>query len=209
MNKKINTLLIVSLIILIGAGAIVYFLDMPKYVATQKKVSEINNLKNIEKLGASHNLEIRTAEQSLQEVNWAEMKKRIDDNFSSDPFYASKMEIFFRDIISQSGMSLTSLVFSGSSLMAGVADTGTEKIKSPTKSSSSSTQATRSVSPGGIAGPVKATKVTISVSGTYDQLKELLKIFEKQAYLISVQSINFSGGSVITPYTINVEIYSY
>jgi len=98
MNKKINKLLIASLILLIGAGAIVYFLDMPKYVATQKKVSEINNLKNIEKLGASHNLEIRTAEQSLQEANWAEMEKRIDDNFSSDPFYASKMEIFLETL---------------------------------------------------------------------------------------------------------------
>ncbi|MFA5009228.1 MAG: hypothetical protein WC534_01435 [Candidatus Paceibacterota bacterium] len=209
MNKKINKLLIASLILLIGAGAIVYFLDMPKYVATQKKVSEINNLKNIEKLGASHNLEIRTAEQSLQEANWAEMEKRIDDNFSSDPFYASKMEIFFRDIISRSGMSLTSLVFSGSSLMAGAVDAGAEKIKSPSESSSSSQQESRPSSSIGIAGPVKSTKVTISVSGTYDQLKGLLNIFEKQAYLISVQSINFSGGSIITPYTINVEIYSY
>jgi len=209
MNKKINKLLIASLILLIGAGAIVYFLDMPKYVATQKKVSEINNLKNIEKLGASHNLEIRTAEQSLQEANWAEMEKRIDDNFSADPFYASKMEIFFRDIISRSGMSLTSLVFSGSSLMVGAVDAGSEKIKSPSESSSSSQQVSRPSSSTGIAGPVKSTKVTISVSGTYDQLKGLLNIFEKQAYLISVQSINFSGGSVITPYTINVEIYSY
>jgi hypothetical protein len=209
MNKKINKLLIASLILLIGAGAIVYFLDMPKYVATQKKVSEINNLKNIEKLGASHNLEIRTAEQSLQEANWAEMEKRIDDNFSADPFYASKMEIFFRDIISRSGMSLTSLVFSGSSLMVGAVDAGSEKIKSPSESSSSSQQVSRPSSSTGIAGPVKSTKVTISVSGTYDQLKGLLNIFEKQAYLISVQSINFSGGSIITPYTINVEIYSY
>jgi hypothetical protein len=61
-----------------------------------------------------------------------------------------------------------------------------------------------------INGPVRKNTFSITAKGTYDQLKSLLSIFEKQAYLISVKTINFGEGSD-NQFTFNItgEIYSY
>jgi len=56
---------------------------------------------------------------------------------------------------------------------------------------------------------IKTTTVNLEVAGTYEQLKQLLTIMETQAYLISVKTISFEGGSAITKFLISADIYSY
>jgi hypothetical protein len=203
MSTKINSSLIVAIILLIGAGAIIYFLDMPQYQKMQDNVQKIDNLKNQEQRSASHNQEIASAVQSLQDVNWTETSKKLDPIFTADPFYKSKMEIYFRDIIGRSGMTLSSLTFSDGS--SGASDSSK---KTPAGSSTTS-QTSAPISAATLVGSVKTNNVSITVEGNYDQMKNLLKIFEKQAYLISVKTVSFSGGTATTTYNINAEIYSY
>lgn len=204
MNKKTNSLLIISLVLLLMAGAVIYFLDMPQYQKMQQGIIEIENLKKQKDSTQSYNLELVNAAKNLEEGNWSETRKKIEMISSNDPFYASKMEVFFKDIISRSGMALTSLGFSSSSGASGESSktppAGSEKVKTPTENVSANIKKTESL---------KINVVTLSVTGTYEQLKALLEIFEKQAYLISVDSINFSGSTAITSFSINAKIYSY
>lgn len=207
MNKKTNSLLITSLVLLLMAGAVIYFLDMPQYQKMQQGIIEIENLKKQKDSTQSYNLELVNAAKNLEEGNWIETRKKIEMNSSADPFYASKMEVFFKDIISRSGMALTSLGFSSSSGASGepskTPPAGSEKVdakKTPTENVSANIKKTESL---------KINVVTLSVTGTYEQLKALLKIFEKQAYLISIDSINFSGSTATTSFSINSKIYSY
>lgn len=196
-----------SLVLLLLAGAVVYFLDMPQYQKMQQGIIEIENLKKQKDSTQSYNLELINAAKNLEEGNWGETRKKIEMISSADPFYASKMEVFFKDIISRSGMTLTSLGFSASSGVSGEPSknppAGSEKVdpkKTPTENVSANIKKTESL---------KINVVTLSVTGTYEQLKALLKIFEKQAYLISVDSINFSGSTTTTSFSINAKIYSY
>ncbi|MFA5086739.1 MAG: hypothetical protein WC470_00355 [Candidatus Paceibacterota bacterium] len=202
MNTKINSSLIISLVLLLAAGGVVYFLDLPQYKKMQDTQAQIANLKAQQQKEANYNSEIAKAGQSLNEANWTEAQKKIDPNFSNDPFYASKMEIFFKDIIGRSGMALSSLGFNSTSSVSGGSD-------SKAKSAAAAKTAPAGSGIAGVTGPVKANPVTISVTGTYEQFKGLLKILEKQAYLISVKSINFSGGTASTNYSISAEVYSY
>jgi hypothetical protein len=206
MNTKINSSLIIAIVLLLGAGAIIYFLDMPQYQEMQDKIKKIDNLKTQKQISVSQNQQITNAEQSLQDVNWTEVSKKIDPIFTTDPFYKSKMEIYFRDIIGRSGMTLSSLSFSdGSSGVSG----GSDSSKKTPAGSSTTSQTSGTTSAAVIVGSVKTNSVNITVDGTYNQMKSLLKIFEKQAYLISVKSVSFSGGTTTTTYNINAEIYSY
>jgi len=63
----------------------------------------------------------------------------------------------------------------------------------------------------GIKGPVKSTSFTLSVSGSYQNFKKLLKTFEKQAFLISVKSVSFSSVAEdgTSSFSLTGEIYSY
>lgn len=203
MNTKINSSLIISLVLLLVSGGVIYFLDLPQYKKMQDTQAQIANLKAQQQKEANYNSEIAKAGQSLSEASWIEAQKKIDPNFSNDPFYASKMEIFFKDIIGRSGMALSSLGFSSSSSVSGGGESG-----SKTKSTAAA-KAPVGSGIAGVTGPVKANTVNISVTGTYEQFKGLLKILEKQAYLISVKSINFSGGTASTNYSISAEVYSY
>lgn len=200
MEQKISPSLIFALIFLAAAGAVIYFLDMPQYQKMKINNQNIELLKDQLKRDENENQAIAAVVKNLEAANWTEAKKKIEPNFSSDPFYASKMEVFFRDIIGRSGMKLSSLSFA--------APGSAESVnKNPPTGSNNSGQ--KVVSATTTASSVKTTAVSIAVTGTYDQLKALLAIMEKQAYLISVKSISFTGGSAVTDYSISADIYSY
>lgn len=201
MEQKINSSLVFALIFLAAAGAVIYFLDLPQYQKMKQNNQNIEILKDQLKRDENENQAIAAVVKNLEAANWAEAKKKIEPNFSSDPFYASKMEVFFRDIIGRSGMTLSSLSFA--------APGSATPNKNPPAGSSSSNQTTASASADTAANTVKTTVVSIAVTGTYDQLKALLTIMEKQAYLISIKSVTFEGGSATTNYSISADIYSY
>jgi hypothetical protein len=113
-------------------------------------------------------------------------------------------------------MNMGTLTFQGSSSVSTpsedtTAKTDSTKIK-PTEQPTTTTTTTSKNQSGvvGIKGPVKKIGFSLSVSGTYENLKKLLDIFEKQAYLISIKSVNFTDikGSQFT-FNITGDIYSY
>jgi hypothetical protein len=213
MNKKTISLLIASVVLLIIAGGVVYIFDFKEYKDSLDYGVQIKSLQNQFALGADRNQKLSQTEQSLVEVDWPAKKAKMDANFISTPFFFSEVQYFFKDIIGRSKMSLTSLNFSGpNSINSG--GQGGESSGPTAKNSTDGSAApvTTSAAPNlfsAIQGPVRSTTVTMSVNGTYAQMKSLLQIFESQAYLISVKSIGFSGGSAINSYNITAEIYSY
>ncbi|MFA5368776.1 MAG: hypothetical protein WC303_02065 [Candidatus Paceibacterota bacterium] len=213
MNKKTILLLIASLVLLVVSAGIVYMFGLSEYDSNKKYDDQIKSLEAQKSLGADRNQKLSQAEQSLIEVNWPEKKEKIDANFISTPFFLSEINLFFQDIIKRSKMSLISLSFTEPASIDGVGASNKEQpvLKNTTGSSGTTEVPVKksTSSFGSIQGPVRVTTVTISANGTYDQFKNLLKIFENQAYLISIKSIRFSGGTAISSYNISAEIYSY
>lgn len=213
MNKKTITLLIVSVVLLAAAAGIVYVFVLKEVNAGTQYDDQIKGLKSQLSLGADRNQKLSQAEQSLAAVDWPSKKAKIDANFISTPFYLSEIEYFFKQTIARSKMSLSTLSFAGPTSINGGGQSDNGKVQPVTKTVDGESTAPAKTSGSGvfsgIQGPVKATTVAINVSGTYEQFKGLLKIFESQAYLISVKSISFAGGTAISSYNITAEIYSY
>ena len=213
MEQKIYSSLMVSLILLIAAGAVIYFLDMPQYQKIKQGEQNIQILYDQLTQSESRNKAIAEVVKNLEAANWNSIKKKIEPNFSSDPFYLFKMEVFLKDLVTRSGMRLVSLDFSISSP---VATNSANKTNSENKDNTihktplaTSTSQTTENSASASVSSIKTTTVNLEVAGTYEQLKQLLTIMETQAYLISVKTISFEGGSAITKFLISADIYSY
>jgi len=212
-TKNFLTSLIVSLILLIAAGAVIYFLDMPQYQKIKQGEQNIQILYDQLTQSESRNKAIAEVVKNLETANWNSIKKKIEPNFSSDPFYLFKMEVFFKDSRYKKWNEISLFGFSTSSP---VAINSADKTNSANKDNTihktplaTSTSQTTENSASAAVSSIKTTTVNLEVAGTYEQLKQLLTIMETQAYLISVKTISFEGGSAITKFLISADIYSY
>jgi len=215
--KTPQPLITLSVIFIIAAVAVGYYLDKPLFNKFNELKQEVIRLSNSKKLKTDYENEIRAINQELTEIDWNSKKDKITINFESSPFFISKAEIFFKDVSLKSGLAFTSVTFSQPVAVKAVTQQQTQ-ASGETKSSKDfkpqdETGATPQQSSGpfaGISGPVNKTTFTLSVSGSYNALKLLLQSMEKQALLISIKSITFNAiddgkGS----YTIGGDIYSY
>ncbi|MCK9578486.1 hypothetical protein M0R01_03270 [bacterium] len=205
MDYKQPSLLVTVFFLILGAG-IFYFLDKPLVDNSDKLDKMITELSRQKRLQEEHAMKIGEIGLSINASNWPEKKKKMEINFTSSPFYVPKMEKFFRDIIMQSGMTIGNLSIQLGSV--GPQATTTSSAKNPSEQPQAVNPAQSSVS--GVKGPVRRNSFSISTNGTYEQLKELLAIFEKQACLISVKKIDF-GEQSEGKFTFNItgEVYSY
>lgn len=221
MELKQPSLLIATILFIFGLG-VFYFLDLPQYnkdIIQQEQILTFTKQKAIKD---DHTKRIAEIGIRLQTLNWDEKKKKIEPNFTSSPFFTPKMEKFFKDLVGRSGMTMGTLSFQGSSSAvapitptpapAATSDTeGTGTKIKPTEQPASTTPVAKNQSGViGIKGPVKKVGFTLTVSGSYEDLKKILDVFEKQAYLISVKSVGFSDakGAQFT-FNITGDIYSY
>jgi len=167
-----------------------------------------------------YNAKISETDQTLKSLNWDTKKRKIEPNFFSSPFFQSELEIFFNDLVKKNAMTLSSISFSAPAPVKQASDTsklgneGGPKMNQPATVESTP-------SPSQVAGQIdaslgaiessrlKKTTVTLTVSGTYEKFKSLLKTFERQGYIISVQKVNFKGGSAVNDFFITADIYSY
>lgn len=205
--------IITTSILLVLAGGIFYFLDLPQYEKDKAQKEKIDIFISQKGIKDEHTKKIAQIGFNLKDVNWEEKKKKIEPNFVSTPFFVPKMEVYFKDLVSRSGMALESVTFQGSSIAtadqtAQTAQTAPDKLN-PTEGDSANVPKNQS-GVIGIKGPVKKNGFSLTVSGSYEDLKNLLAIFEKQAYLVSVKSISFGEGKGNQfSFSLAGDIYSY
>ncbi|MFA6251917.1 MAG: hypothetical protein WCX74_00705 [Candidatus Paceibacterota bacterium] len=206
MDFKQPSLLISVLLLILGAG-VYWFFDKPLVDSASKLDAMITDLTRQKRLQEEHAMKIGQIGLDIQASNWPEKKKKIEINFTSSPFYVSKMEKFFRDIVSQSGMRVETLSIQMGTVGAQAMPASTS-AKKPTEQPAAVNPNQSSIA--GIKGPVRRNSFSVSAIGTYEQLKGLMAIFEKQACLISVKKIEF-GENSNSEFTFNItgEIYSY
>lgn len=219
--KKPQPVFILSFLFLVGAVALGYYLFLPKYNKLKEQKSEIVRLNNSIELKNNYESKINEIGQKLEEVGWEGKRGKIEINFDSTPFFLPKTEIFFRDVVSKSGMGFTSIAFSSATLVKGGSQQqGQEETNDSTKGTKKEfkpqeTTQTQSESAGGsfsaIRGPVNKVPFTLVVDGSYRSFKGLLEIFEKQAFLISVKTITFTapGADGVVSFSVAGEVYSY
>lgn len=215
--KKPQPLLTLSFFLIIGAVAIGYYLDAPLYKKMQTQQTQINNLSSTNNLRIQYENKIREIDQKLKENNWEAKKEIIKGSFESSPFYLSKVEIFFKDIVLKNGLSFGNISISAPSSVKTASSqqttqqTGASKTTNfkPQEETKPVAEATGSLA--SIQGPVNKLDFTLTVSGSYDFFKMFLESMERQAFLISIKKIGFSapGSDGKMTFTIDGEIYSY
>ncbi|MCK9393546.1 MAG: hypothetical protein WCX30_00195 [Candidatus Paceibacterota bacterium] len=212
MDYKQPNLLVSVCFLILGAG-ILYFIDIPLYENNNTQLKKIDELTERKKKEEDHTKVIAEMGLAIGRNNWVEKKKKIEPNFSTSEFYIPKTEKFFEELIKRSGMTFGTLKITLGALIGQaeqVKPVANTNIK-PTEQPSSVTASTKSQPVTvKVNGPVRKNTFDITATGSYDQLKSLLSIFEKQAYLISVKTIGFGEG-VGNQFTFNItgEIYSY
>lgn len=217
-HKKPQPLLTASFFLIIGAVVVGYYLDAPLYKKMQTQQTQINNLSATNDLRIQYENTIREIDQRLKENNWEAKKEIIKGSFESSPFYLSKVEIFFKDIVLKNGLNFGSISLSSpSSVKTASSQEQTNQSSSgskttnfkPQEETKPAVEATGSLA--SIQGPVNKLEFNLTVSGSYDFFKMFLGSMERQAFLISIKKISFSapGSDGKMTFTISGEIYSY
>jgi preprotein translocase subunit YajC len=212
MELKQPSLITATILLILGLG-VFYFLDSPQYDKDKAQRESINDFSAKKKNMEDHTRVIGEIGIKINKSNWTEKKKKIEPNFTSTPFFIPKMEYFFSDLVKRSNMTLLSVSFQTGGSLTEVTTTTSTTQKSgavnPVEDESLNIPKNQS-GVIGIKGPVKKNTFNLSVSGGYQDMKNLLAIFEKQAYLISVKSLSFGEGKNNQfNFTITGDIYSY
>ena len=205
MDYKQPSLLATVFLLILGAG-IFYFLDKPLMDNSENLNKKISELSGQKRLQEEHAMKIGQIGLDIKSSEWESKKKKMEVNFTSSPFYVPKMEKFFTDLVSRSGMTVGSLSVQVGSV--GSVQPVSSSAKNPSEQPSAVNVGQSSVS--GVKGPVRRNSFTVSATGTYEELKSLVAIFEKQACLISVKKIDFGEASEGKfNFNITGEVYSY
>lgn len=215
--KKIQPLLTLSFFFIIGSVAIGYYFDVPLYKKMQEQEAQIRTLEQSNSIKSEYENKIREIDQRLINENWEQKKSIIKDSFEYTPFYLSKAEIFFKDIVLKNGLSFGDVSFSPlSSIKVASSQVEETKTSSDTKTTNFKPQenaqvAVQTGSFANLKGSVNKLDFNLTVMGSYDFLKLLIESMERQAFLISIQEISFSaiGNDGRTTFNIKGEIYSY
>jgi Tfp pilus assembly protein PilO len=197
MQEKSRTLLI-SFLVFAASLAVLYFFVLPKnkeLVKDEAQIAQLNENINTKK---AYQEVIDEQVGALDAAQWAAKEPSIAINFTSSPFYVSKMQYFFKSIATSSGVSLDSLTYSSSVSVKAAAvqqPSGSAVKVSTATSAASGTQASPTGYYAQLTGPVKKTTFNLSVSGTYNNFKNFLTQLEGQTRIATVRNITFGGVS--------------
>lgn len=210
--KKPQPLITVAIIFILISIGVAYYLDKPLFIETKEQEEQIKRLERSNELRVNYEKQIRDIITKLELSNWEEKQEKISIVFDQSPFFLSKTEIFFRDIVIKSGMNFSSVNLGGKSPIKASsqqAQTTTSSSQVNFKPQEGQSQASDSMSQ--IKGPVNKTEFTLNVSGSYDFFKLLIQNMEKQAFLISIKSVSFSSSENVNnmTFTIRGDVYSY
>lgn len=177
MNKR-PTVIISAIIIAISIAGF-YFLVIPKInEAKTQKQDIISTQKELDST-TEYFSKIKMNAERLDQANWSAASKKIGANFMSGPFFDYNMRNYFEKLVAQSGLYLKELSIQG----------GSESFSSGDLILDGDT----SLSLGSQDIPVAKISLEMDLSGGYDDLKNLLDIFDKQACIINIDQISITS----------------
>lgn len=218
MEKRNTKILVIAGLILLLSIGVVYFLVLPAYKQMGVQDDQIMQIK--EQIEARNNYysTVEAKVRALADSGWAEKKKTIEVNFTSSPFFVPKMNVFFRTMVSSSGMTLSGITASPAVSVKTVAQPATTKSGEEVQISSGSTATSIPTTYfDRLQGPVKKVTFNLSVSGTYNSFKKLLSDLETQTRIVTVKSVSVSSSlqgagksaSNLSTFNLVVDTYSY
>jgi Tfp pilus assembly protein PilO len=216
MEKRSQTILIISGLIFLLSLAMAYFLVMPAYKQIGVQDSQIQQMKAQIDLKKNYYATVESKARALEDAGWAEKKKSIEVNFISSPFFTAKLNAFFKTLVAGSGTTFSSFTSSSPvSARTGAAQSSSDsevKISTATETKVATTYFDQ------LQGPVNKISCNLIVSGTYSAFKKLLSDMESQTRIITVKSIAVSSSSEqgtgkkaanVSSFNLVIDVYSY
>lgn len=220
-KKRKNIKVLISVIIFISAIGIAYFLSFSKWQEINSVDSQIKQMEALISAKKSYYANIDSKIEALNSAGWDQKKDSIAINFDSSLFFTPKINNFFRTIVASSGMSLDGMT---SSLPEGTSSQSQAKTTTESGAKTSkvvgTTQTSVQQNSDVLQGSIRKTAVNLNVSGTYNNFKNLLSLFEGQTRIVTIKSIAVSSaatqekskGKVVANnynFSIILDVYSY
>lgn len=179
MNNNNLPFVIISAILIAISIALFYFLIIPQFEKISLEEKEILDLEYKLENTTNYFNDVAQNVEKLEAANWEDASKKIDANLMDGPFFVHNMDAYLKGLIVRSGLYLKDLNIAGSSQGS---ETRTE-MQGETGETNTNTNATKEVS------------VTFDLFGDYVFFRNLLDIFDKQALVIKISSIDIKSGS--------------
>jgi len=171
MNNNNLPYLTISIALIVASIAFFYFLALPQYEKMSALDKEISDLEFKLENTTNYFNDVSLNAEKLSELGWDDVSKKIDANFMDGPFFIHNMEAYFNKLVVKSGLHLNSLNIEGVEesfeVKEGVEDKGT----------------------------LSEVSVSFDLNGDYNYFLDLLNIFDKQALVIKINSIEISSAS--------------
>jgi hypothetical protein len=192
-----NTIkILISVVIILAAVGIAYFLDFTRWKEINSTADQIKQFEALIQAKKDYYAVIDSKMNALVSAGWDSKKDSIAINFDSSLFFTPKINNFFKNIVTSSGMTLGGMTNSLQESVKGgqtaaKTDTGTSSSKESAVQQTTADQSSSYLNQ--LQGLVKKTTVNLSVVGTYAAFKNLLSQFENQTRIITIKGVTVSS----------------
>ncbi|MDD3046378.1 MAG: hypothetical protein PHH88_01775 [Candidatus Pacebacteria bacterium] len=169
MNNNNLPYLTISIVLIVASIAFFYFLVLPQFEKMSALDKEISDLEFKLENTTNYFNDVSYNAEKLVELGWDNVSKKIDANFMDGPFFIHNMEAYFNKLVVRSGLYLNSLSIEGVEesfeVKEGVEDKGT----------------------------ISEINISFDLTGDYNYFLNLLDIFDRQALVIKINSIEIGS----------------
>ena len=169
MNNNNLPYLTISIGLIVASIAFFYFLVLPQFEKMSALDKEISDLEFKLENTTNYFNDVSYNAEKLVELGWDNVSKKIDANFMDGPFFIHNMEAYFNKLVVRSGLYLNSLSIEGVEesfeVKEGVEDKGT----------------------------ISEINISFDLTGDYNYFLNLLDIFDRQALVIKINSIEIGS----------------
>ncbi|MDD4333847.1 MAG: hypothetical protein PHS00_01675 [Candidatus Pacebacteria bacterium] len=169
MNNNNLPYLTISIVLIVASIAFFYFLVLPQFEKMSALDKEISDLEFKLENTTNYFNDVSYNAEKLAELGWDNVSKKIDANFMDGPFFIHNMEAYFNKLVVRSGLYLNSLSIEGVEesfeVKEGVEDKGT----------------------------ISEINISFDLTGDYNYFLNLLDIFDRQALVIKINSIEIGS----------------
>lgn len=169
MNNNNLPYLTISIVLIVASIAFFYFLVLPQFEKMSALDKEISDLEFKLENTTNYFNDVSYNAEKLVELGWDNVSKKIDANFMDGPFFIHNMEAYFNKLVVRSGLYLNSLNIEGVEesfeVKEGVEDKGT----------------------------ILEINISFDLTGDYNYFLNLLDIFDRQALVIKINSIEIGS----------------
>lgn len=169
MNNNNLPYLTISIVLIVASIAFFYFLVLPQFEKMSALDKEISDLEFKLENTTNYFNDVSYNAEKLAELGWDNVSKKIDANFMDGPFFIHNMEAYFNKLVVRSGLYLNSLNIEGVEesfeVKEGVEDKGT----------------------------ISEINISFDLTGDYNYFLNLLDIFDRQALVIKINSIEIGS----------------